>query len=82
VVGYFRDLTKGDRIMKVITKLVDSGGARPARVRSGKIRTSDRRSFESPEGLKGPVKKAEKVNASNQRSECKPKRLNSSGINA
>lgn len=37
IVGYFRDLTKGDRSMRVITKLVDSGGAAIDKARSGKL---------------------------------------------
>jgi len=37
VVGYFKDLSKGDRSMQVITKLVDSGGAALDKARSGKI---------------------------------------------
>ncbi|MFH1182779.1 MAG: hypothetical protein V1690_00770 [Candidatus Moraniibacteriota bacterium] len=37
VVGYFRDITRGDKGMKVITKLVDQGGALAAASRGGKI---------------------------------------------
>jgi len=55
VVGYFRDLTKGDRSMKVITKLVDSGGAAFQGVRSGKILHQwTGAPLKVQEGLKGP----------------------------
>jgi len=60
VVGYFRDLTKGDRSMKVITKLVDSGGAALEGVRSGKILHQwTGAPLKVQEGLKGPVKGGE-----------------------
>lgn len=37
VVGYFRDLSRGDKSMKVITKLVDSGGAALERAGQSKM---------------------------------------------
>jgi len=60
VVGYFRDLTKSDRSMKVITKLVDSGGAALQGVRSGKILHQwTGAPLKVQEGLKGPIKTGE-----------------------
>ncbi|MBM3256277.1 MAG: hypothetical protein FJZ04_02310 [Candidatus Moranbacteria bacterium] len=37
VVGYFRDITRGDKSLKVINKLVDSGGAALSKTRAGKL---------------------------------------------
>ena len=37
VVGYFRDITRGDKSLSVINKLVDSGGAALSKTRAGKL---------------------------------------------
>jgi len=37
VVGYFRDLTKGDKGIQVISKIVDSGGSALGKTKAGKI---------------------------------------------
>lgn len=53
VVGYFRDITKGEKGIKVITKLVNQGGAALERAGGGKIL---HRFTGTPIAIKGDIK--------------------------
>lgn len=64
VVGYFKDITKGDKGMRVITKLVDSGGAALEKAGGGKIlHRWTGAPLQVKEGLQGPFKTGADIKA-------------------